>query len=74
MDQVVHMEATLDAQRIESQRVLTPVFDLVFPENNVYDVRAGKTRSVCDGYWIFLKRLSIGQHSIEFTGEAMVIP
>ena len=70
MDLVVHMEAALDGQRIESQRVLSQVFDLVFPTNNVYDVQPGKTRSVCDGYWIFLKPLSSGKHRVRFMGEA----
>lgn len=72
MDQVLHVEATLDGQSIISQRVLSPFFDLNFPENNVYDVQPGVTRSACDGYWIFLEPLSRGEHYIEFTGEAVL--
>ena len=54
---------------IENYRVLTPVFDLTFPESNVYDVHPGTTRAVCDGYWIFLKPLGLGRHTILFRGE-----
>jgi hypothetical protein len=72
MDLVVHMEASLDGQIIESQRVLSQVFDLFFPANNVYDVPPGKTRSVCDGYWIFLKPLTSGKHRVRFMGEVIL--
>jgi hypothetical protein len=71
-NRMVHMEATIDGEKIdqlESYRVHSEVFDLTFPENNVYDVRPGLTRSVCDGYWLFIKPLQIGKHSIDFKGE-----
>jgi hypothetical protein len=71
-NRVVHMEATIDGEkvgRLESYRVQSEVFDLTFPENNVYGVRPGLTRSVCDGYWLFIKPLQIGKHFIDFKGE-----
>lgn len=70
MDKILHMKAVVNGQRIKPQRILSPVFDLNFPENNVYDVQPGRTRSVCDGYWVFLEPLSRGKHNIEFMGEA----
>jgi hypothetical protein len=42
---------------------------LTFPEDNVYDVRPGLTRSGCDGYWLFIKPLEIGKHYLFFKGE-----
>jgi len=72
MDQVLHVEAALDGQGIKPQRILSPIFDLDFPENNVYDIQPGRTRSVCDGYWIFLEPLQRGRHYIEFMGEAVL--
>jgi hypothetical protein len=72
MDQTLHVEAALDGKRLKPQRIISPVFDLIFPENNVYDVQPGRTRSVCDGYWIILEPLSSGKHHIEFTGEAVL--
>jgi hypothetical protein len=66
------MEATIDGEKIaglENYRVRSEVFDLTFPKDNVYDVRPGLTRSVCDGYWLFIKPLQIGKHFIDFKGE-----
>ena len=71
-NRVVHMEATIDGEKIDqldSYRVQSEVFNLTFPEDNVYDVRPGLTRSVCDGYWLFIKPLQIGRHHIYFKGE-----
>src|SRR5215212_2809754 len=53
-NRVVHMEATIDGEKVDqlgSYRVQSEVFNLTFPEDNVYDVRPRLTRSVCDGYW-----------------------
>ena len=57
-NRLIHVEATIDGQkvdRLENYRVQSEVFDLTFPEDNVYDLRPGLTRSVCDGYWLFIK-------------------
>jgi hypothetical protein len=80
-DKVLHMEATIDrnkviderrADQLEKYRVQSEVFDLVFPEGNIYDVRPGLTRSVCDGFWLFIKPLSLGKHKIRFKGETLL--
>jgi len=74
-DKVLSMELTIDEQRIqglEGYRVQSEVFDLTFPIDNVYDVKPGPTRSVCDGYWIFIKPLEVGKHSIHFKGENLL--
>ena len=71
-NRVVRMEATIDGQKVDAlknYRIQSEVFDLTFPENNVYDVTPGLTRSVCDGYWLFIKPLSIGEHYVYFQGE-----
>jgi hypothetical protein len=72
MDAVTLLEATIDGINIENlanYRVLSYFFELRFPENNVYDLVPCATRSVCDGYWIFLKPLPKGKHRIHFRGE-----
>jgi hypothetical protein len=72
MNRVIHMEATIDGQRLdrlESFRVQSEAFYLTFPEQNAYDVRPGLTLSVCDGYWLFIKPLQTGKHYIRFKGE-----
>jgi hypothetical protein len=71
-NRLVHMEATIDGEKVdglENYRVQSEVFDLTFPENNVYKIRPGLTRSVCDGYWLFIKPLQAGKHHIYFKGE-----
>lgn len=70
------MKATVDGKNvdcIQNYRVRSKVFDLVFPEENVYDVQQGKTRSVCDGFWVFLKPLKKGRHRIHFEGETSIV-
>jgi hypothetical protein len=74
-DRVVDMKASIDGQKIEklkNYRVQSKVFDLPFPKDNVYDVRPGLTRSVCDGYWLFIKPLPIGKHDIYFKAENLL--
>lgn len=74
-DRIIHMEISIDDQKIEdleSYRFQSAIFDLKFPEDNVYDVKPGLTRSVCDGYWVFVKPLSVGQHIIHFKGENLL--
>ena len=36
------------------------------PEKNIFDEPAGNYRSVINGYFVFLKPLSIGDHTIRF--------
>ncbi len=75
MNRVISLEAHIDGVKIthlEEYRALSEVFDLTFPEDNVYGVKPGTTRSVCDGYWLFLRPLRSGQHRIEFRGETLL--
>ncbi|HEY9386506.1 MAG TPA: hypothetical protein VIP70_05670 [Nitrososphaeraceae archaeon] len=72
MDRVLYMEATIDGEKVEhleKYRVESEVFDLTFPEDNTYDVRPGVTRSVCNGFWLFIKPLEKGKHLLYFRGE-----
>lgn len=75
MNRVIHMEAAIDGltlSQLDCYRVQSEAFYLTFPEDNVYDVRAGLTLSVCDGYWLFIKPMQIGKHDIYFMGETML--
>jgi hypothetical protein len=75
IDRIIHMEVSIDDQKIENlgnYRFRSSVFDLKFPEDNVYDVKPGPTRSVCDGYWVFIKPLPIGPHLVHFKGENLL--
>jgi hypothetical protein len=75
MDLVSFMEVTVDGiylQNLKQYRARSKVFDLTFPQDNVYGVKPGPTRSVTDGYWVFLKPLPIGKHIIQFVGESSI--
>ena len=71
-DKSINLELVIDGIPIEymlDYRVQSNIFDLEFPEDNVYEVKPGLTRSVCDGYWAFIKPPSEGKHHIYFKGE-----
>lgn len=72
MNQVIDMKATIDGlmiKRLYQYRVQSNAFCLAFPKDNVYGVRPGRTLSVCDGYWLFIRPLGLGKHEISFMGE-----
>jgi hypothetical protein len=76
MDAVTLLEVEIDGISLRdlfSYRVRSNFFDLNFPANNVYDLVPGITRSVCDGYWIFLRPLSTGKHYLYFHGECSLL-
>lgn len=71
-NRLIKMQASIDGHKLthlERYRVRSKIFNLTFPDGNVYDVRPGLTRSVCDGYWLFIKPLQTGNHQIYFKGE-----
>jgi hypothetical protein len=75
MDRLICLQLIVDGKRLPNlreYRVLSEFFDLTFPENSVYEdeVRAGiPYRAVCDGYWVFLRPLTIGLHEIYFSAK-----
>jgi hypothetical protein len=72
MDRLIRLQLIIDGKKIQNwsqYRILSEFFDLKFPEHNVYDVKYGITRAVCDGYWAFLRPLPIGPHEISFSAE-----
>lgn len=72
MDRLIYLQLIVDGKKFlnfNNYRVHSEFFDLTFPENNVYDVKPGVTRSICDGYWAFLRPLPIGSHEIFFSAS-----
>jgi hypothetical protein len=68
-DELLYISASIDNKKIEdleNYRIQSEVFDLSFPNDNVYGVKPGLTRSVCDGFWLFIKPLEAGKHYIHF--------
>ena len=58
-------------KNLENYRVQSHLFDLTFPENNVFSVAPGKTKAVSDGFWVFLEPLPSGNHDIDHSGSVL---
>jgi hypothetical protein len=41
-------------------------YDLTYTQDNLYDVPAGTYKAMAGGYFLFVKPLSVGDHTIEF--------
>jgi hypothetical protein len=70
-DQFTDLSLTIDGVAIadlQRFRVQSPVFQFTAAEGNVFGVPAGTTRSVADGYWVLIRPLSPGTHTISFGG------
>ena len=65
------LEVIIDGLKLnglQKYRVKFGPFDLSLPENNVWDITAGPTKAVSNGFWAFLKPLKDGSHTISFHG------
>lgn len=72
MDIVSELDVVVDnmkLQGLENYRVKSPIFDVVLPENNLFDGVPGPTKGASDGYWLFLKPLNKGKHRIQSFGS-----
>jgi hypothetical protein len=61
------ISATLDGQNIEkleSYRTATDFFNVTNVKDNIFDAPAGTYRGVADGFFVFLKPLSVGNHEL----------
>ena len=54
---------------VSSYRVRSPMFSIALQEDNVLGVDPGSTKMISDGFWIFLKPLSIGRHQVTSLGS-----
>jgi hypothetical protein len=72
MNNLTRNEATIDGvtlQNSQKHRVKSDIFSLTFPDKAAFNTQPGRTQSVCDGYWVFLKPLPPGDHDIFFAAE-----
>jgi hypothetical protein len=68
-DHTTRVEAIVDGvslQNSQMPRVQSPLFNFIFPTNNIFGAAAGDSQSVADGYYVFLKPLPVGKHEISF--------
>src|SRR5215218_9666931 len=71
-DQFTDLSLTIDGRSVTDLRrlrVRSPVFCFTAVEDNVFDIPAGATRSVADGYWALIRPLSPGTHTVSFGGS-----
>ena len=71
------LEASIDGKNItnfEKFRVQSPLFNMTLRDDNPFDIVNDfpgiPQRSVSDGYYVLVKGLEPGEHTIEFTGGA----
>jgi hypothetical protein len=74
MDDIVKKQANIDGEDLlisEKFRVQSPPFNFSYPPNNIFGAQEGPTRGVGDGYWIFMRPLQPGKHTIRTYGSCM---
>jgi hypothetical protein len=76
INEVDILEASIDGKNItnfEKFRVQSPLFTISIPEDNAFDIinfTNISQKAISDGYWVEVKGLDPGEHTIEFTGGA----
>ena len=74
IDDIAKTEVSINGvslQHPQFNRVASPPFDIVLPHDNVCGAEAGLTRAAGDGYWVFLKPVSIGKYEIKIAGSCL---
>lgn len=62
---------TIDGKAVKdlgAYRVQSPLFKFHLPNENIFGLKAGNGYSVSDGYWVIVKPLAPGSHTIHFEG------
>jgi hypothetical protein len=69
----VKLKAKIDGKSVKNlngQRVTSPEFTLTIRDGGVFGIPSGThAPQVADGYWLMLRPLSPGSHTIQFKGE-----
>ena len=70
-DAIVKKECFLNDEKMPIERVRSdpPTFPLIISKDNAIGVKGGSTIASADGYWVFLKPLPAGEHSLHFAGS-----
>jgi hypothetical protein len=74
LDKSTNLDASVDGVKIENlkqYRAVSPQFDLILPNSNVFGLTSGTTQSVADGFWIILQPLPAGKHEVRFSGSSV---
>jgi hypothetical protein len=70
IDHTSFLEVVLDDLHLTdlSKFRVQSFFNIDLVEGNIWDIQAGPTMAASDGFWVFLKPLSMGKHIIHFQG------
>jgi hypothetical protein len=74
IDKIENLNVIIDGTKLSNVkkfRVQSGVFDANLPQDNIWGVKPGKTRAAADGYWIFLKPLPKGMHTLQFNASCL---
>jgi hypothetical protein len=80
IDRATDLEATLDGKPITGPgrfRVASGAFTVTGPEKAAeapFDDIVGKQKAISDGYWLMLRPLSVGKHTLHFKGKLKPAP
>ena len=68
----VRFDATMDGHPLdlindETHKVTSGLFDLILPKDNVWGEPEGPDKAITQGWWIMLKPLPPGEHTVHYT-------
>jgi hypothetical protein len=61
-------------QDLDLYHVPSQLFNVTLPQNNIFGAPGGPTQAVSDGWWIMLKPLSTGTHTVHLSGIVLDNP
>lgn len=71
VDNPAVLEASVNGvplQNLQNYRAESPLFNVTLPEGNIFGVPELHSEAVSDGYWVMLRPLPVGDHTINFRG------
>jgi len=74
IDKATNLKVTIDGVNIpdlNKYRFQSSLYNFTMPSDNVLGLAPGTTDSSANGYWIMLKPLTKGTHTIEFGGSIL---
>lgn len=60
-----------ELRNLKNYRVQSKLFDFSMPLDGSNGHRMCHSQGISDGYWVFLRPLSVGRHTIRFVGEKL---
>jgi hypothetical protein len=70
IDDIVVKEVFVDGKKLPAFRIRSDpaIFELFVAEDNCMNIKGGYTHAAADGFWVFLKPMEQGRHTIYFHG------